>query len=81
MFPPHSGSEREVERFLVELVHTVSEKKYMRYGTVIGCLGAKLSFNILRLSVQSIKGSTATWKAFKVNITEAMISEATGNIR
>ena len=58
VFTPHAGSEREAESFLVELEHKVSEKKYMRFDTVIGWLRAKLPFNILRSSVLSMRSKS-----------------------
>ena len=50
VFTPHAGSEREAE--------LVSEKKYMRFDTVIGWLRAKLPFNILRSSVLSMRSKS-----------------------
>ena len=81
MFTPYGGSGREAERYLAELAHKVSEKKYMSYGTVIGWLRAKLSFNLLRSAMLCIRGSRAPMQEFNVDVTEAMISEATGKIR
>ena len=53
----------------------------MSHGTVIGWLRAKLSFNFLTSAVLWIKGSRAPWQEFNVDVTEAIISEATGKIR
>jgi len=53
---PYGGSRRDAERFLAELAHKVSEKKYMSYGTVIGWLRTKLSFKLLKSAVLCIRG-------------------------
>ena len=79
MFTPYGGNGREAERFLAE--HKVSEKKYMSYGNVIGWLRAKLSFNLLRSAVLCIRGSRAPRQEFNVDVTEAIISEATAKIK
>ena len=81
MFTPYGGSGEEAERFLAELAHKVSDNKHMSYSTVIGWLTAKLSFNLLRSAVLCIRGSRAPRQEFNVDVTEAIISEATGKIR
>ena len=80
MFTPYGGSGREAERFLAELAHKVSEKKHVSYGSVIGWFRAKLSLNILRSAVLCVRGLRAPRQEFNVDVTEAIISEATGKI-
>ena len=81
VFTPYGGSGREAERLLAELAHKVSERKHMSYSTVIGWLTAKLSLNLLRSAVLCIRSSRAPRQEFNVDVTEAIISEATGKTR
>ena len=81
VFTPYGGSGREAEGFLAELANKVSENKHMSYSIVIGWLRAKLSFNLLRSAVLCIRGSRAPRQEFNVDVTEAIITEATGKIR
>ena len=66
MFTPYGGSGREAERFLAELAHKVSEKKHVTY--------------VLRSAVLCVRGLRAPRQEFNVDVTEAIISEATGKI-
>ena len=79
LFTPHAGSEREAERFLVELEHKVSEKKYMRFDTVIDWFRA---WDSLIVCAKHCRGSIAPRKAFNVcaKVMRANFVEFRGNL-
>ena len=57
VFSLYGGTCREADRFMIEMADKLAEKKNIDYSTIIHCLRAKLSFNLLKSAVMCLRGS------------------------
>ena len=80
MFSLYGGTCREADRFMTELADKLAEKKNIDYSTIIHCLRAKLSFNLLKSAVMCLTGSKRSKHELTMDLNGVEISKAIGQI-
>ena len=80
VFSLYGGTCREADRFMTELADKLAEKKNIDYSTIIYCLRAKLSFNLLKSAVMCLTGSKRSKHELTMDLNGVEISKAIGQI-
>ena len=81
VFSAYGGCSRETERFLSKLILKIAEKRDVPQSVIANYIRTKLSFILVRARGLCIRGSRKPWWTPKMEVPEAEVVQAVGEIR